>query len=111
MQVISICTKLAIKKAKQACDEYKAYIEAADKLELLEEMVDYNQYWDSVDTPDLHMIIKGMILFGVLKNRCETSELKDSVTFYYNLLEMELNNYERNFESRVSDNGICDKAQ
>lgn len=103
-EIISLKNKLEVSRTKRACEEYKKKIQAMDKLELLEEMVRFYEDWNIIDVPALEMIIKGMIFFEILKDKCETEELKHSTEFYYGLLELELKNYERANESRISSN-------
>ena len=99
--VISIKPKLEIAQAKRNNEEYKTRIDAMDKLGLLEEMVSYQEML-APDNP-LDNILKGLILFRKLQGCAETEELKETVTFYISILEMELKTYE---SSPDADSGI-----
>ncbi len=74
-------------------DAYQHFIDGMDKLDLLEEMVRF-QEWRSKEgqlTPE--MMVKGRILFKALEESAETPELKLLTRSYRRHLDYELDSY------------------
>lgn len=115
-KIISIKGRLEIAKARRDQEGYRQSVAVMDKLELLEEMVKFQEDLgvptdaiavDALVGAPLDNIIRGLIVFQRLKECCETEELKDLVVFYTGILELELAAYGQ----RSDDNRLCPPAQ
>ena len=85
------------KQLKQTWDEesfrYQARILSMDKLELLEEMVQFQEKRAQQGQLDPKMMIQGKVLFGTLEKHAETSALRSLARSYRRHLEHELKTY------------------
>lgn len=80
-------------RLRAAQDEQEHFIKGLDKLELMEEMVKF-QEWRSREgqlTPE--MMVKGRILFKALTESAETEELRLLTRSYQRHLDYELEQY------------------
>ena len=83
----------AVREVKQAENEdlaYHARILTMDKLELLEEMVRFQEERSRLGQLNLPMMIRGKILFKALETSAETQELKLLTRSYRRHLEYEM---------------------
>jgi hypothetical protein len=69
---------------------YQAKILVMDRIELLEEMVRFQEERTRVGKLDFHLILQGQILFLALEKSAETDELKSLVRSYRKHLDLEL---------------------
>jgi hypothetical protein len=75
--------------------EYKRKIAMMDKLELLEEMVSFQEERSRVGGLTRQMMERGIILFGALEQSSETPELKILTRSYLRHLRYELEALEK----------------
>ena len=86
----------AARKLKEAENDdlaYRARILVMDKLELLEEMVRFQEERSRIGELTLPMMIRGKVLFKALEETAETQELKLLTRSYRRHLEFELSEY------------------
>jgi hypothetical protein len=91
----------AIRKIRQTETEdygYKALILTMDKLELLEEMVRFQEERSRLGHLTLSMMVRGKMLFKALEETAETQELRLLTRSYRRHLEHELADYLENPE-------------
>lgn len=81
----------ALKTGTKA-NNYQQRIDAMDKLELLAEMVRYQEWRSSVGYLTRDMIFQGIILFRALEAKAETIELEMLCRSYRRHLEYERDN-------------------
>jgi hypothetical protein len=93
MVVIDLAKHREVKKAAYEDQAYEGVIKRMDKLELLEEMVRFQEERCNLDKLTLPLIIKGRILFGALEASAETSELRLLTRSYKRHLDYELASY------------------
>ena len=91
--VVSIKVAREIKDAESEDHAYHAMILSMDKLELLEEMVRFQEERSALGSLTLAMMIKGRHLFKALEETAETQELKILTRSYRRHLEFELQDY------------------
>ncbi|OFZ18950.1 MAG: hypothetical protein A2X94_13455 [Bdellovibrionales bacterium GWB1_55_8] len=101
--VVSLQSLRDVRKAEADDTEYKARILGMDKLELLEEMVAFQQERSSTGHLTLSMMIRGRILFKALEQNAETQELLLLTRSYRRHLEFELAEFVKN--GRLSESG------
>jgi hypothetical protein len=87
--IVSLKAVREIKEAESDM-EYKAKILGMDKLELLEEMVRFQEMRSAVGYLTPQMMIEGKILFKALEDSAETNELRMLTRSYRRHLEYEL---------------------
>jgi|GEM_PF-977708 len=86
----------AARMMKQADDyAYRARILGMDKLELLEEMVRFQEERSALGHLTPEMMVRGKILFKALEDTAETHELQLLTRSYRRHLEFELRDYMR----------------
>jgi hypothetical protein len=86
----------AVREMKSGKDEENAYharILGMDKLELLEEMVRFQEERTIVGQLTFPMMVKGKILFKALEGAAETQELRTLTRSYRRHLEYEMSDY------------------
>lgn len=94
--VISLSKFRDIKKATPIVSlEYKAKILGMDKLELLEEMVRFQEQRSKLGELTPLMMIEGQILFKSLEDSAETNELRLLTRSYRRHLEYEFESYKK----------------
>ncbi len=81
---------VSIFKNKSADPSYASYINSLDKLELLEEMVKFQQERSRVGHLTVKMMVNGIVLFKALEDTAETPELRLLTRSYRKHLECEL---------------------
>ena len=91
--VVSLKAVRDIKDAETEDHTYRAMILSMDKLELLEEMVRFQEERSSMGQLTLAMMIKGRHLFKALEETAETQELKILTRSYRRHLDFELQDY------------------
>jgi hypothetical protein len=91
--VVSLKAVREIKTAQTEDFAYHAEILAMDKLQLLEEMVRFQEERSRVGHLTLQMMIRGKILFKALEENAETQELRILTRSYRRHLECELADY------------------
>jgi hypothetical protein len=88
--VVSIQAAREIKEAQAQDESYRLKILSFDKLELLEEMVRFQEERSRVGELTPTMMIRGKILFKALEETAETQELRLLTRSYRRHLEHEL---------------------
>lgn len=88
--VVSISSFREKKKVLVEVKDYISRIHSMDKIQLLEEMVDFQTWRSSCPELTMEMIVKGLILFPALEKSAETSELRLLTRSYRKHLEYEL---------------------
>lgn len=91
--VIDFASRRKLLGLKPIEDEYGLRIASMDKLELLEEMVRFQEERSSVGHLLPDMMVKGRILFKALEESAETPELKLLTRSYRRHLDYELDSY------------------
>lgn len=93
--VFSINAAREIKDQENSELEYRAKILTMDKLELLEEMVRFQEERSASGSLNLSMMVRGKHLFLALEQNAETKELRSLTRSYRRHLELELQEYSR----------------
>lgn len=88
---------ISLFKHKVCLDEYKKRIDSCDKLELMEEMVRFQEERSHVEDLTHEMMLKGVYLFQALERRAETHEMYALTRAYRRHLEHELEALKNNF--------------
>jgi hypothetical protein len=88
--VVSLVAARQIKDKEADEHAYQARILSMDKLELLEEMVRFQEERSRVGHLTLTMILRGRYLFSALEKASETNELRLLAKSYRRHLEFEL---------------------
>lgn len=91
--VVSLQAVRAVKEAESEDHAYRAAILTMDKLELLEEMVRFQEERSRMGNLTLAMMVKGRHLFKALEETAETQELKILTRSYRRHLDFELQDY------------------
>lgn len=93
----------AVREIKTASDDemaYKAKILSMEKLDLLEEMVRFQEERSRIGNLTPAMMVRGKILFKALEENAETQELRLLTRSYRRHLEYELAAYMGSPESK-----------
>jgi hypothetical protein len=90
MTVVSIKAVREIREAQAQDEAYRQKILSFDKLELLEEMVRFQEERSRVGELTPTMMVRGKILFQALEESAETQELRLLTRSYRRHLEFEL---------------------
>lgn len=88
--IISLKAVRELKQAKDADLAYQAYILGLDKLQLLEEMVQFQERRSAQGHLTTEMMLKGRVLFSALERQAETQELRNLARSYRRHLDFEL---------------------
>src|SRR3954465_7257397 len=88
--VVSLKAARELKQSKTDDEAYHAMILGMDKLELLEEMVRFQEERARVGHLTPSMMVRGRILFRALETSAETQELRLLTRSYRRHLEYEL---------------------
>jgi hypothetical protein len=91
--VVSLKAVREIKTAQTEDLEYHAQILGMDKLQLLEEMVRFQEERSRVGHLTLQMMVRGRLLFKALEENAETQELRILTRSYRRHLDCELAEY------------------
>lgn len=91
--IVSLKAVRDIKTAQTEDYAYHAQILGMDKLQLLEEMVRFQEERSRVGHLTLQMMIRGKLLFKALEENAETQELQILTKSYRRHLEYELAAY------------------
>jgi hypothetical protein len=91
--VVSLKAVREIKAAQTEDYEYHAMILGMDKLQLLEEMVRFQEERSRVGHLTLQMMVRGRLLFKALEENAETQELRILTRSYRRHLDCELAAY------------------
>ena len=89
-KVVSLGAVREIRKAEREDPDYEAKIRGLDKLELLEEMVRFQEERSRVGRLTLSMMVRGKILFKALEETAETNELRLLTSSYRRHLDHEM---------------------
>lgn len=92
--VISIRALREVKKVQQEDFDYQQRVISMDKVELLEEMMKFQEERSQHGELTLSLMIRGRILFKSLELHAETQELKDLAKSYRRHLKLELEHYQ-----------------
>jgi hypothetical protein len=92
-KVVSILAARQVRETEMEDSGYKALILSMDKLELLEEMVRFQEERSRKGQLTLSMMIRGKILFRALEDNAETHELRMLTRSYRRHLEHEIASY------------------
>lgn len=101
--VVSLRAVRDIKEAETQDSAYHAMILGMDKLELLEEMVRFQEERSKLGHLTLSMMVRGKILFKALEDSAETQELRLLTRSYRRHLEHELAAYISSAQPALSD--------
>ncbi|MGK5083279.1 hypothetical protein WDW37_08225 [Bdellovibrionota bacterium FG-1] len=93
--VISLKAARSIKNAESDDQAYHARVLGMDKLELLEEMVRFQEERSRVGQLTLSMMVRGRHLFKALEENAETQELRLLTRSYRRHLDFELDDYRK----------------
>lgn len=91
--VVSLNAVREIRKIKGGDPAYQALVLQMDKLELLEEMMRFQEDRSRLGQLTLKMMIRGQILFKALEENAETEELRALARSYRRHLKFELDAY------------------
>ena len=91
--VVSLAQARKLKKASEHDPNYEDKIASMSKVELLEEMVRFQEERSSRGHLTVGMMVRGKVLFAALHNNAETEELKLLSGSYRRHLEHELAAY------------------
>jgi hypothetical protein len=91
--IVSLQAAREIREAEHEDHAYRALILSMDKLELLEEMVRFQEERSRLGELTLAMMIKGRYLFKALEETAETQELKILTRSYRRHLDCEIEDY------------------
>ena len=89
-KVVSLSAVREIKKAEQEDPDYERRIAGLDKLQLLEEMVQFQEERSRSGRLSLAMMVRGKILFKALEETAETHELRLLTRSYRRHLDHEM---------------------
>ena len=92
--VISIGAVREARRIQQGDPEYQQRVTSMDKVELLEEMMRFQEERSRRGELTLSLMIRGRILFKSLEFQAETKELKELAQSYRRHLKLELEQYE-----------------
>lgn len=92
--VISIHALREVKRIQQGDPEYQQRVVSMDKVELLEEMMRFQEERSQQGELTLSLMIRGKILFKSLELHAETRELKELAKSYRRHLKLELEHYQ-----------------
>lgn len=98
--VISLKALRDLKNIKDTDPNYELRISKMQKLDLLEEMIRFQEERSKIGQLTLNLMIKGRILFSALENHAETQELKLLSTSYRRHLEYEMKDFMKRREQR-----------
>lgn len=93
--VVSLVVVRELKRIQTEDLDYKAKILGMSKIELLDEMVRFQEERSKVEELTLEMMIRGKILFRALEENAETQELLLLTRSYRRHLEFELDAFMR----------------
>ncbi len=79
-----------IQTSRKTHSEYQLYIDSLDKLDLLNEMIRYQQHRTEVGQLTPEMMTKGMVLFRALELEAESEGLRSLAGSYRRHLEHEM---------------------
>lgn len=88
--IVYLHTVREIRNAETTDHAYRAQILAMDKLELLEEMVRFQEERTRQGTLSVQMMVRGKALFDALEKHAETEELRLLARSYRRHLDYEL---------------------
>jgi hypothetical protein len=91
--IVSLQAAREVREAEHEDVAYHALILSMDKLELLEEMVRFQEERSRTGKLTLAMMIKGRHLFKALEETAETQELKILTRSYRRHLDFEIDGY------------------
>lgn len=91
--VVSLNVVREMRKVETGDPDYEKRIFHMSKLELLEEMMHFQEERSSLGHLSLKMMIQGQILFKALEDNAETEELKSLSRSYRRHLKYELEAY------------------
>ncbi|MCC7442273.1 MAG: hypothetical protein IT285_11605 [Bdellovibrionales bacterium] len=104
--LVSLQAAREIRKAKEDDTAYHARLLAMDKLELLEEMVRFQEERSRVGFLTPSMMIRGRTLFHELEKTAETRELLILTRSYRRHLEFEMADYLRKGKAGASRSSL-----
>lgn len=90
MNVVWLNSVKEARKIEQGDPAYQKRIQKMDKLELLEEMMRFQEERTQAGHLTLPLILRGQILFKALEERAETRELTQLARSYRKHLKLEL---------------------
>src|SRR4051812_28797961 len=101
--VVSLKAARELKSSKYEDEAYKAQILGMDKLELLEEMVRFQEERARIGHLTPSMMTRGKVLFRALEETAETQELKLLTRSYRRHLDYELSAYLEKPQANVDE--------
>ena len=93
MNVVWLDVEREVRRAEQGDPAYEKRIAQMHKLELLDEMMDFQDERTRVGHLTPRMMIRGRILFKTLEARAETRALQVLARSYHRHLKLELEEY------------------
>ncbi|MGE0614506.1 MAG: hypothetical protein AB7P04_02610 [Bacteriovoracia bacterium] len=93
--IVSLKAAREVKQAQAEFPEYQAKIKAMEKLDLLNEMVRFQEERSKLGHLTASMMVRGQILFKALEENAETEALLVLTRSYRQHLEYELEDYLR----------------
>lgn len=92
-KIFSLQALREVKQVEQQDPLYKCRIETMDKVELLNEMVRFQEERSRLGELNVNLMVKGRILFRALEEHAETTALRSLTKSYRRHLEYELADY------------------
>ena len=108
MNIISLQSVRELRRLETEDLEYKALILGMSKLELLEEMVRFQEERSRAGSLNLPMMVRGKHLFRALENTAETEQLRLLTRSYRRHLEHEIAHLLRSPEQKAADESLSD---
>ncbi len=112
-KIFSIQAMREVKQVEQEDPMYKIRIEEMDKVQLLEEMVRFQEERSQLGELNVNLMVKGRILFRALEEHAETSALRALTKSYRRHLEYELADYleKSNTKALSLGGGVVDEEE
>lgn len=93
--IVYLSSVRKLKEAEHIDSEYEQMIRSMSKIELLDEMIRYQEERSRVGELNLQMMIRGRHLFTALEENAETREMRLLARSYRRHLECELDQYRK----------------
>ena len=97
-QVISLAKVREAKQARENDLRYQEQLEKMDKLELLDEMIRFQEERTASGELTEKLMVRGLVLFQLLEAQAETHELRELARSYCRHLKLELDAYHKSKE-------------
>lgn len=94
-EIVYLSSVRKLKEAEDIDAEYEQMIRSMSKLELLDEMIRYQEERSRTEDLSLQMMVRGRHLFTALEENAETREMRLLARSYRRHLECELDQYRK----------------